>query len=65
LIGLLIYVLLASVPYVGWFIALIATILGLGAVGVAFRDQRISVIKSDIEKEATIETSSVEGEEGK
>jgi len=65
LIGLLIYVLLASAPYVGWFIALIATILGLGAVGVAFRDQRISVIKADVEQEATIETSSVEVGEGK
>lgn len=59
LIGLLIYVLLASAPYIGWFIALVATILGLGTVGVAFRDQRISAIKADAEKEEAIETVTV------
>ncbi len=50
LIGLVIYVLLASVPYIGWAIALIATILGLGAVGVAFRDKQVSAIQTSTEK---------------
>ena len=45
IIGLLIYVLLASAPYIGWAIALIATILGLGAVGVTFRDKRVMAIQ--------------------
>jgi cytoskeletal protein CcmA (bactofilin family) len=45
LIGLLIYVLLASAPYIGWIIALAATVLGLGAVGVAYRDKRVLAIQ--------------------
>ena len=45
IIGLLTYVLLASAPYIGWAIALIATILGLGAVGVAFRDKQVMSIQ--------------------
>jgi cytoskeletal protein CcmA (bactofilin family) len=49
LLGLVIYVLLASVPYIGWAIALIATILGLGAVGVAFRDKRVTAIQNSTE----------------
>jgi cytoskeletal protein CcmA (bactofilin family) len=45
LIGLVIYVLLASAPYIGWIIALAATALGLGAVGVAYRDKRVLAIQ--------------------
>jgi cytoskeletal protein CcmA (bactofilin family) len=56
LIGLLIYVLLASAPYIGWAIAIIATILGLGAVGVAFRDKRVMAIEKSAETINEVQT---------
>ncbi|MCJ7657526.1 MAG: hypothetical protein MUO67_00090 [Anaerolineales bacterium] len=56
LIGLLIYVLLASAPYIGWAIAIIATILGLGAVGVAFRDKRVMAIQKSAETINEVQT---------
>jgi len=37
LLGLLIYVLLASIPYVGFVIGLVVTLLGLGAIWLAWR----------------------------
>lgn len=42
LIGLIIYVLIAGIPYLGWGFALVVTLLGLGAIWVAFssRDER-------------------------
>lgn len=59
LLGLLIYVLLASAPYIGWAITIIATILGLGAVGVAFRDKRVMAIQESSE---TINEVQIEGD---
>jgi len=56
LIGLLIYVLLASAPYIGWAIALIATFLGLGAVGVAFLDKRVMAIQKSAETINEVQT---------
>ena len=38
--GLLVYVLLQSLPYVGWLINLLAIMAGMGAVWLAYRDQR-------------------------
>jgi len=56
LIGLLIYVLLASAPYIGWAIGLIATILGLGAVGVAFLDKRVKALQKATETQIDRQT---------
>lgn len=39
-LGLLIYVLLAAIPYFGWAVGIIAIILGLGAVVLIFRETR-------------------------
>jgi cytoskeletal protein CcmA (bactofilin family) len=39
-LGLLIYVLLAAIPYVGWVIALVVMFLGTGAVFLVFNDDR-------------------------
>ena len=39
-LGLLIYVLLAAIPYFGWVVGIIAMVLGLGAVLLAFRESR-------------------------
>jgi hypothetical protein len=36
LVGVVIYVLLASIPYLGWLIMVIATLLGLGAIWISF-----------------------------
>ena len=38
LLGLIIYLLLASIPYLGWAISLIVTFIGLGAVWMVFGD---------------------------
>ena len=37
LVGLVLYILLASVPYLGFAVGLLTTILGLGAIWVAYR----------------------------
>jgi hypothetical protein len=39
LLGLLIYVLLAWLPYFGWVIAVLVNAIGLGAAWLAFRDR--------------------------
>jgi hypothetical protein len=39
LLGILIYVLLAWIPYFGWVIALLVNAIGLGAVWFAFRER--------------------------
>ena len=36
LVGLVIYVLLCGIPYLGWAISLIVTFLGLGAIWLSF-----------------------------
>ena len=63
LIGLVIYVLLASAPYIGWAIALISTLLGLGAVGVAFRDKRVMAIQESAETSTEGPTENDQGAE--
>lgn len=40
LLGLLVYVLLRSIPFLGWVIGVAATLLGLGAIWMVFRDRR-------------------------
>jgi hypothetical protein len=40
LLGALVYVLLAAIPYFGQALALVATLLGLGAVWLVWRDMR-------------------------
>jgi uncharacterized membrane protein len=40
LLGLLIYVLLVGIPYLGWVIALLVTAVGLGAAWIYYREGR-------------------------
>jgi cytoskeletal protein CcmA (bactofilin family) len=40
LLGLVLYVVLRSIPLLGWVIEVVVTILGLGAIWVALRDRR-------------------------
>ena len=40
LLGLLIYVLLVAIPFLGWVISVIVTLLGLGAVGLVYYDNQ-------------------------
>lgn len=39
-LGLLIYVLLAAIPYIGWAVAIVVMLLGTGAVFLVFNDDR-------------------------
>jgi hypothetical protein len=39
LLGLFLYVLLASIPYFGWVIAVLVNSIGLGAAWLAYRDK--------------------------
>jgi len=38
LLGILVYLLLAAIPYLGWLVAVAATFLGLGAIWMSIRD---------------------------
>ncbi len=40
LIGVVIYLLLRAIPYFGWVVGLVATLVGLGAIWLAFRQWR-------------------------
>jgi hypothetical protein len=40
LLGVLVYLLLAAVPYLGWLVAVAATFFGLGAIWMTLRDTR-------------------------
>lgn len=40
LVGVVVYVLLRSIPFLGWLIGLLVTLLGLGAIWLVFRDER-------------------------
>lgn len=51
LLGVLIYVLLRSIPFLGWFIGLVATVIGLGAMWLLFQDWR-NARKPAVEVEA-------------
>jgi cytoskeletal protein CcmA (bactofilin family) len=56
LLGLILYVILRSIPLLGWAISVIVTAFGLGAIWVALRDQRSLlppvVVEADWEREA-------------
>jgi uncharacterized membrane protein len=41
-IGVVLYVILAAIPYIGWLVALIATIIGIGSMWLAYRSWRKS-----------------------
>jgi hypothetical protein len=44
LIGVLVYVIIRGIPLVGWLVGLAATLIGLGAMWLVFRDRRASAI---------------------
>jgi hypothetical protein len=47
-LGLLIYVLLASIPYLGWVIAVLSTAIGLGAAWLVYRDRsRVAAVEME------------------
>jgi hypothetical protein len=48
-LGLLIYVILAAIPYIGWAVAVVVMLLGTGAVFLVFNDDR------RFEKQAAVE----------
>lgn len=52
LLGLAIYVLLASIPYFGWVIAVLVNAIGLGAAWLAFRDKNAGILEEEIAGEA-------------
>ena len=52
LLGLVLYVILRSIPILGWAIEVIVTVLGLGAIWVALRRQRSAVVESPALAEA-------------
>lgn len=57
IIGLLLYVLLSAVPILGWVIGMLATVLGLGAVWLLYKDRRFQAKMSEMkinEEMATI-----------
>ena len=49
LVGLVLYVLLASVPYLGFAVGLLTTILGLGAIWVAYRAELSPVVPAVVD----------------
>jgi hypothetical protein len=60
LVGVLLYVLICSIPWLGWVIGAIATLMGLGAIWLAFRDRRFIVVEQNVEAAPpeTVESSS-------
>jgi len=52
LLGLVLYVILRSVPILGWAVEVIVTVLGLGALWVALRRQRSALVESPALPEA-------------
>lgn len=49
LVGVMLYVLICSIPWLGWVIGVIATLMGLGAIWLAFRDRRFAVVEQNVE----------------
>ncbi len=41
-IGVVLYVILAAIPYIGWLVALVATIIGIGSMWLVYRSWRKS-----------------------
>jgi hypothetical protein len=54
LAGVIVYALLASIPYLGWLVAIIATFLGLGAIW------KLSSMRKQSETQVAEETQSIE-----
>jgi cytoskeletal protein CcmA (bactofilin family) len=48
LLGLLLYVVLRSIPLLGWAIEVLVTLFGLGAIWVALRDRRSSTVQAPV-----------------
>ena len=59
-IGLLIYVLLISIPMIGWVIAVAATALGIGAVWLELRSRNAAVIEPAIVESQKLEEALAE-----
>ena len=51
LTGVVIYALLASIPYLGWLIAVIATLFGLGAIWMLSGSRKQAEVQSDAQLE--------------
>ncbi len=51
LLGILIYVLLAWIPYFGWVIAVLVNAIGLGAAWFAFRDRGVEELEEETKTE--------------
>jgi hypothetical protein len=59
LLGLFIYVLLRSIPILGWVIGVVVTLLGLGAVWLVYRDSpllKLQAVGNSKELQAPVET---------
>ncbi len=61
LLGLVLYVLLRSIPILGWAIEVIVTLFGLGAIWVALRDARPPAPEAVVEAEPELQSSSEKG----
>ena len=55
IIGLVLYVLLSAVPILGWVIGMLATVLGLGAVWLLYKDRRLQAKMSEMKVSAEME----------
>lgn len=55
-VGVVLYVLVRSIPFIGWIFGLAATVIGLGAVWLAYREwrQNKNTISGDASSEPTI-----------
>ena len=49
LTGVVIYALLASIPYLGWLIAVVATLFGLGAIWMLSSPPKRPKVQSEVE----------------
>lgn len=56
LTGVVIYALLASIPYLGWLIAVIATLFGLGAIWMVSFSRKHPAAQSDVQLETSAES---------
>ncbi|HSO26768.1 MAG TPA: hypothetical protein VLS48_01770 [Anaerolineales bacterium] len=45
LLGVLVYVLLRAIPFLGWIIGVLATIIGLGAMWIGMRGERVGFVR--------------------
>ena len=57
LLGLVIYIFLVAIPYVGWIVAFAAVLLGTGSIGLAYIKDRNLVEQALITKDASIDAT--------